>query len=102
MTTGGTAGPECMVWQGTVTQYQSADCLSAQQRVPATQTALQAWTTQPLAGNQCPVQQERPVQAISRLNTLFKYADDTTLVVPEHTDVSIHDCLLYTSPSPRD
>jgi len=31
------------------------------------------------------------LQAISRLNTLFKYADDTTLVVPEHTDVSIHD-----------
>ena len=31
------------------------------------------------------------LQAISRRNTLFKYADDTTLVVPEHTDVSIHD-----------
>ena len=31
------------------------------------------------------------LQAIARLNTLFKYADDTTLVIPEHTDVSIHD-----------
>jgi len=30
------------------------------------------------------------LQAISRLNTLFRYADDTTLV-PKHTDVSIHD-----------
>ena len=27
----------------------------------------------------------------ARLNTLYKYADDTTLVVPEHADVSIHD-----------
>jgi len=31
------------------------------------------------------------LQAISRLNTFCKYADDTTLVVLEHTDVSIHD-----------
>jgi len=31
------------------------------------------------------------LQAISRLNTVLKYADDTTLVVPEHIDVSIHD-----------
>jgi len=31
------------------------------------------------------------LQAISRRNTVFKYADDTILVVPEHTDVSIHD-----------
>jgi len=31
------------------------------------------------------------LHAMSRLNTLFKYAHDTTLVVPEHTDVSICD-----------
>ena len=31
------------------------------------------------------------LHAMSRLNTLFKYVDDTTLVVPEHTDVSICD-----------
>ena len=31
------------------------------------------------------------LHAMSKLNTLFKYADDTTLVVPEHTDVSICD-----------
>ena len=31
------------------------------------------------------------LQAISRLNTLFKYADGTTLVVPKHTDATIHD-----------
>ena len=31
------------------------------------------------------------LHAISKLNTLFKYADDTTLMVPEHTDVSICD-----------
>ena len=44
------------------------------------------------------------LHAMSKLNTLFKYADDTTLIVPEHTDVSICDefehvkvCLLYTS-----
>jgi len=34
---------------------------------------------------------ENDLQAISKLNILLKYADDTTLVVPEHTDVSIHD-----------
>ena len=28
---------------------------------------------------------------MSRLNNFFQYADDTTLVVPEHTDVSICD-----------
>jgi len=28
---------------------------------------------------------------MSKLNTIFKYADDTTLLVPEHTDVSICD-----------
>jgi len=26
---------------------------------------------------------------LSQLNDLFKYADDTTLFVPEHTDISI-------------
>ena len=31
------------------------------------------------------------LHAMSKLNTLFKYADDTTLVVPERTDVSICD-----------
>ena len=28
---------------------------------------------------------------MSKLNTIFKYADDTTLLVPEHTVVSICD-----------
>jgi len=28
---------------------------------------------------------------MSKLNTIFKYADDATLLVPEHTDVSICD-----------
>ena len=29
------------------------------------------------------------LHALSQLNDLFKYADDTTLFVPEHTDISI-------------
>ena len=29
------------------------------------------------------------LHALSELNDLFKYADDTTLLVPEHTDTSI-------------
>ena len=70
------------------------------------------------------------LKPIFTYNNLFKYADDTTLLVPEHSDVDIdtefgniqvwaldnklcintiktkeivlHHCLLYTSPSPRD
>ena len=29
------------------------------------------------------------LQALSQLNGLFKYADDTTLLIPEHTDTDI-------------
>jgi len=31
------------------------------------------------------------LHAMSKLNTIFKYADDTPLLVPEHSDVSICD-----------
>ena len=29
------------------------------------------------------------LHALSQLNDLFKYADDTTLLIPEHTDTDI-------------
>ena len=30
------------------------------------------------------------LRTISELNDIFKYADDTTLLVPEHTDVDLN------------
>jgi len=32
------------------------------------------------------------LHALSDLNDIFKYADDTTLLVPEHTDINIDKC----------
>ena len=32
---------------------------------------------------------EGDLRALSRFNIIFKYADDTNLLVPEHTDIDL-------------